>query len=258
MDLIILTGASRGLGRALAVELAGPASTLLTIARHPDPTLGNDAAARGASIEQWAIDVALEAAPRSADEAGATARLEAWLQQQDGSRFKSATLVNNAGLLGTVGPVEQMASEDLAAVLRVNLEAPMALTAAFLRATKSWSGTRKVLNISSGAGRNPIAGWAAYCASKAGLDHFSRVTALDEARKPNGARIVSLAPGVIETAMQASLRATDDTLFPDKARFVELHAKGQLATPEAAAQKIAAYLKRADFGTDPVADVRSA
>lgn len=258
MDLIILTGASRGLGRALAVELAGPTSTLLTIARHPDPTLGNDAAARGASIEQWAIDVALEAAPGTADEAGATARLEAWLHQQDGSRFKSATLINYAGLLGTVGPVEQMASDDLAAVLRVNLEAPMALTAAFLRATSGWSGTRKVLNISSGAGRNPIAGWAAYCASKAGLDHFSRVTALDEARKPNGARIVSLAPGVIETAMQASLRATDDTLFPDKARFVELHAKGQLATPEAAAQKIAAYLKRADFGTDSVADVRSA
>jgi NAD(P)-dependent dehydrogenase (short-subunit alcohol dehydrogenase family) len=242
----------------LAVELARPTSTLLTIARHPDPTLGNDAAARGASIEQWAIDVAIEAAPESTDESSATVRLEAWLHQQDGSRFKSATLINNAGLLGTVGPVEQMAREDLAAVLRVNLEAPMALTAAFLRATNSWSGTRKVLNISSGAGRNPIAGWAAYCASKAGLDHFSRVTALDEARKPNGARIVSLAPGVIETAMQASLRATDDTLFPDKARFVELHAKGQLATPEAAAQKIVAYLNRADFGSDPVADVRSA
>ncbi|MFO0473375.1 MAG: short-chain dehydrogenase, partial [Pseudomonadota bacterium] len=59
-------------------------------------------------------------------------------------------------------------------------------------------------------------------------------------------------------AMQATLRATDDALFPDKARFVELHAKGQLASPEAAAQKIAAYLARPDFGTDPVADVRNA
>lgn len=250
MHLVIITGASRGLGRALAVELSSAEHSLLTIARHPDPTLGTEAAARGATIEQWALDVA--------HDVGVAARLEAWLHPKDGHRYSSATLINNAGLLGTVGPLEQMSSDELAAVLRVNLEAPMALTGAFLRATAAWTCTRKVLNISSGAGHNPIAGWAAYCASKAGLDHFSRVVAREQAALPNGARIVSLAPGVVETAMQATLRATDDALFPDKARFVELHAKGQLASPEAAAQKIAAYLARPDFGTDPVADVRNA
>jgi NAD(P)-dependent dehydrogenase (short-subunit alcohol dehydrogenase family) len=250
MHLVIITGASRGLGRALAVQLSSAEHSLLTIARHPDPTLGTEAAARGATIEQWALDVA--------HDGGVAARLETWLHPKDGQRYSSATLINNAGLLGTVGPVEHMGSDELAAVLRVNLEAPMALTGAFLRATAAWSCPRKVLNVSSGAGRNPIAGWAAYCASKAGLDHFSRVTALDEARKANGARIVSLAPGVIDTAMQSQLRASDEAGFPDKQRFLDLHANAQLATPDGAAQKIAAFLARPDFGTNPVADVRNA
>lgn len=250
MDLFIITGASRGLGRALALELAASHRKLLTIARQPDPSLGTEAAARGATIEQWALDVA--------HDIGVAARLEAWLHPQAGARVASATLVNNAGLLGTVGPLEQMPADELAAVLRVNLEAPMALTGAFLRATAAWNCPRKVLNISSGAGRSAIAGWAAYCASKAGLDHFSRVTALDEARKTNGARIVSLAPGVVDTAMQGQLRGADAAGFPDKQRFVDLHANAQLATPEAAAHRIVAYLGRADFGAEPVADVRAA
>jgi benzil reductase ((S)-benzoin forming) len=250
MHLVILTGASRGLGRALALQLAQVDVALLTIARRPDAALAAEVAARGARIEQWALDLA--------HDIGVAARLEAWLHQQDPRRFGGATLINNAGLIGGVGPLERMDSAALAAVLRVNLEAPMALTGAFLRATAAWPGQRKVLNISSGAGRNPIAGWAAYCASKAGLDHFSRVSALDEARKSNGAKVVALAPGVIDTAMQAELRGAAADGFPDQQRFVDLHAKAQLASPRAAAQKIAAFLARPDFGANPVADVRDA
>lgn len=147
-------------------------------------------------------------------------------------------------------------ADTLAAVLRVGLEAPLLLTAAFLRATRGWAAQRRVLNISSGAGRRPIAGWTAYCAAKAGLDHATRTIALDEAQRPNPARLCSLAPGVIDTDMQTELRAAAASGFPDQQRFVELKQTGQLATPEAAATRVLAYLNRDDFGADAVAEAR--
>lgn len=250
MELVILTGASRGLGRALAEQLLAPGRLLLTIERRPDAALPALAAQRSGALEQWALDLA--------HGIGAAARLEAWLRKQDASAFRAATLINNAGLLGRVGPIQASEAEAIAAALRVGLEAPALLASAFLRATEHWQVPRKVLNISSGAGRRAIAGWSVYCAAKAGLDHLSRAMADDEARRPNGAKVVSLAPGVIDTDMQAELRAADATGFPDQPRFREMKASGQLASPGEAAARVLAYLARPDFGARPVDDLRDA
>jgi benzil reductase ((S)-benzoin forming) len=247
---VILTGASRGLGAAMAERLLTADTLLLTLSRHPTPALQDKARAAGATLEQWAIDVG--------HDVGAAARLESWLHLHAADGFTAASLINNAGLVGRVGALERSSADELAAVLRVNLEAPFLLTAAFLRATRNWAIDKRVLNISSGAGKRAVAGWAAYCATKAGLDHFSRVVALDEALLPNPARIVSLAPGVIDTDMQGLLRAAEATGFPEQSHFLELKASGQLPTPDTAAARVLAYLGRDDFGRNPVADVRDA
>ena len=130
------------------------------------------------------------------------------------------------------------------------------MSAAFLRATRGWRAARRVLNISSGLGRRAMAGQAAYCATKAGMDHLSRALALDEAQHTNGAKVVSLAPGVIDTDMQIALRTGDPVGFPEQANFIALKEKGQLTSPDDAAARVLAYLDRADFGANPVADVR--
>ena len=116
---------------------------------------------------------------------------------------------------------------------------------------------RKVLNISSGLGRRAMASQAAYCAAKAGMDHFTRCLALDEALVPNGAKVCSLAPGVIDTDMQVQLRGADAAAFPDRGSFEQLKRGGQLTSPDEAARRVLAYLARADFGAEPVADVRT-
>ena len=246
--LTILTGASRGMGLAMAEQLLQPGHTLLCISRHANPSLATLAESQGATLIQWTEDLAQGAA--------VSRQLDAWLTSQADAGFASATLINNAGVIPRIAPLSQSDADDLAQALRVGLEAPMQLSAAFLRATDNWPIPRKVLNISSGLGRRPMASQSAYCAAKAGIDHFTRCLALDEALKSNGAKVCALAPGVIDTDMQVQLRGADDALFPDRQGFAGLHQGGQLSSPADAAKSVLAVLARADFGQHPVADVR--
>lgn len=251
--LTILTGGSRGMGLAMAQQLLSPERLLLCISRHDNAALARQAEAAGAPLLQWSQDLA--------DTVGSRKRLRDWLHALDTTRLRSATLINNAGVLAPIGPLNACPPDQLSNALRVGLEAPMQLTAAFLGATGAWvdlgwRGVRKVLNISSGLGRHAMASQGPYCAAKAGMDHFTRCSALDEAQRPHGARLVSLAPGVIDTDMQTELRAGDPAAFPDRERFVELQRQGQLTPPDAAATRVLAWLERADFGEQPVADVR--
>ena len=246
--LFILTGASRGMGLAMARQLAQPSNTVLCISRSVNETLVVQAKQAGANLLQWTQDLALGART--------SARLEQWLREQPGSSFVSATLINNAGVIPRIGPLSEADADDLSHALRVGLEAPMQLTSAFLRAAVKWPAQRRVLNISSGLGRRAMASQAGYCAAKAGMDHFTRCLALEEALKTNGAKVCSLAPGVVDTDMQEQLRSADSTAFPDQSSFLNLKTSGSLTLPEDAAKRVLAELMRADFGANPVADVR--
>lgn len=245
--LYILTGASRGMGLAIAQQLLQPGHALLCISRQTSDALAAQAQQVNCPLEQWPLDLA--------HSREAAAMLQQWLGRP-AVRHASATLINNAGMIPHIAPLSDLAPEELAQALRVDLEAPLLLSAAFLAATENWDVPRRILNISSGLGRRPMASQAAYCAAKAGLDHATRCLALEEARKPNGAKVCALAPGVIDTDMQVQLRGAEAADFPDRARFGQLKAGGQLDSPEAAARKVLAYLQRPDFGSEPVADVR--
>jgi len=234
MHLYIVTGSSRGLGAALVQQLTQAGNTVVGIARKTNPALKS---------EQWALDLA--------DPLAAAERLQAWLRANQ--RWDSATLINNAALLSEPGPLAGSDLSGLSAALRVGLEAPTLLSRVFLAETAGVP-TRRILNISSGLGRRAMAGSAAYCAIKAGLDHLSRTLALEE---PN-VGVVSLAPGVIDTDMQVQLRGADPTRFPEQNRFQGLKDGGQLQTADATAATIVRFLMRPDFGKTVVSDIREA
>ena len=237
------------MGAAIAAQLLSNADhTVICISRHENASLASQAKQSGATCEQWRADLAAPAA--------AATRLQTRLREFSASTFARAALINNAAALTTIGALEGCSDEELSQALRVGLEAPLLLTAAFLRTTATWTGERRVLNISSGLGRRAMAGQASYCAAKAGMDHLSRAVALDQALLANGAKIVSLAPGVIDTDMQAQLRSADSAGFPDQAMFRHWKEAGELASSKDAAARVVAWLERADFGSVPVVDVR--
>lgn len=248
--LFILTGASRGMGLAMAGQLLKPDHELICISRGTAPSLNSKADATGARLHQWSADLS--------DGATVSEKLANWLATKAPDSFASASLINNAGVIPAIVPLRDANAAELGNALRVGLEAPMQLTGAFLRATRKWNGPRKVLNISSGLGRRPMASQAAYCAAKAGMDLFTRCVALEEALETNGAKVCSLAPGVIDTDMQQHLRGADEASFPDRSNFERLKSSGQLSSPEDAARRVLAWLQRPDFGTEPMADVRDA
>ena len=234
MHLYIVTGSSRGLGAALVEQLTRADHAVIGIARQRNPAL---------QAEQWTLDLA--------DPLPAAERLQAWLQAHRG--WDSATLINNAALLSAPGPLAATDLAQLSAALRVGLEAPALLSRVFLAETVGVA-TRRILNVSSGLGRRAMAGSAAYCAVKAGLDHLSRALALDEPE----VGIVSLAPGVIDTDMQAQLRGADPARFTEQTRFQGLKDGGQLQTAAATAASIVQFLQRQDFGKTVVSDIRDA
>jgi benzil reductase ((S)-benzoin forming) len=152
-------------------------------------------------------------------------------------------LVNNAGALGEVKHTGAAAAVDYEAVINLNLTAVMVLTNKFLAAFAKKNIPLVVLNISSGAGKNPIDGWAAYCTSKAGLDMFSRVVAEEIAISgKKHVRIFSVAPGIVDTAMQEQIRTSSGQNFSRVEQFKEYKSTGQLADPRLTAQKLISIL----------------
>jgi benzil reductase ((S)-benzoin forming) len=238
----IVTGHTKGLGAALATALLDRGIPVLGIARGHSGTLAGRFPNMCTQARVALDDLAAIA------EWLATPALKDFL---DGG--SEILLINNAGIVQPVGALQDQDPLEVARAVSLNVAAPLMLSAAVVQASAGKQ--RRILHISSGAARSAYPGWSVYCATKAALDHHARAVALDA---KDGVRICSLAPGVIDTGMQAEIRATPDARFPIRQRFVDMKAGGQLATPEDSARLIIGYLLADAFGQEPVDDIRSA
>lgn len=237
----IVTGHSRGLGAALAEALVARGIPVLGLARRPHPDLG---ARYPGLLAEIGIDLADSAV------------LAHWLAGGALGGFLAgcggALLINNAGTVAPVGLAGTLAPEAIADAVALNVAAPLMLTDALLAATPA-AAWRRILHVSSGAARSAYAGWSVYCATKAALDHHARAIAAEG--QPDVA-IASVAPGVVDTDMQAAIRATPPARFPSHDRFVALHVQGGLSRPADVARQLVDYLLGDGFGRSPTADLR--
>jgi NAD(P)-dependent dehydrogenase (short-subunit alcohol dehydrogenase family) len=153
------------------------------------------------------------------------------------ARFGAIDLwVNNAGVLEPIAPLREVESAAAREHLDVNVLGVLHGSGAYVRHLRRRGGEGVLLNISSGAARSAYAGWSVYCAGKAAVDRMTECVAVEEAE--HGLRAYAVAPGVIDTDMQAAIRATSPERFPDQPRFVERKRDGRFNTAAFVAQQL--------------------
>lgn len=221
----LVTGAARGIGRAICLELAARGSDVIAAGRQLDTCEETAAAVR--ELGRKAVAIALDVADPASIEAGAAAAMKAF--------GRIDTLVNNAGITRDT-LLLRMSEDDWDAVLDTNLKGAFLLTKAIARdMLRQRSGS--IINISSIVGLIGQAGQCNYAASKAGLIAFTKSAAREFA--PRGIRVNAIAPGFIQTRMTDALpQATQDQMLS----IIPLHRFG---APEDVA-KATAFLASED------------
>lgn len=191
--IALVTGARGGLGAAIAVALAELGATLIVTGRKAGDcaATADRIVGAGGVASDLQLDVAdLKSIP---ERVAAAAALYGPID----------ILVNNAATIGPqalLGELDAVAFDD---AMRINVSGPTALVAALWPSMRGRGG--RIVNIVSGASNRAISGWAAYCASKAALMMLTKSIELEGAA--DGIRGFGLAPGLVDTDMQASIRA---------------------------------------------------
>jgi benzil reductase ((S)-benzoin forming) len=167
-------------------------------------------------------------------------------------------LINNAGRLGDIKHVPNLDVEDVVTTYLLNNAAPVVLSSLFLSQTNHFKGERIIINISSGAAHRPIDGWSVYCSSKSGLDMFTKV--VNEELKLSGnhenTRCFSIAPGVVDTNMQQEIRSAESENFSSLQTFKDFKNNDELVAPNEVAKKIITILTDWKTIQDAVFSVR--
>jgi NAD(P)-dependent dehydrogenase (short-subunit alcohol dehydrogenase family) len=217
----VVTGAGRGIGRAAALALAQKGADVVLTARNSTELLEVKNAVE--ELGRKALVIALDLSQPSFP-GNITSKIEAELGPVD-------ILINNAGVAGPFGSSWELDPEEWEKALRVNLVAPFWLAQAVLpqMLKKGWG---RIINVSSGAARNPIERGGPYSVSKAGLDMLTRQLAVELAG--TGVVAISVYPGVVDTVMQDTIRAQPAEKVGESVaqRFKDYYLSGQLLPAE--------------------------
>ena len=237
MKHYFITGTSRGLGKALAeLFLEDSSSRVMGIGRtcsieHENYTHVHLDLADTKAVERFSFP-----------------------PQEDTAQI---TLINNAGIIGDVKPFGKLAAAMVTDTFSVNLVSPAILCNSFVAAYANNSANKVIVNVSSGAGKHPIGSWGSYCATKAGLDLMSEVMELEQQEHAAfPVKVYSMAPGLVDSAMQEEIRTVSSDDFSRLDDFVAYKAQGDLVPASDVALKYAYLIENRELFPEVVYSVR--
>ena len=217
--LVWITGASGGIGQALIRTVPWPGTRVIGISRRP-PAGAEHLRADLADPSEWGI-------------VGSSFSHE--LAGFDGER---AAFIHAGGTLDPIGFAGEVDTGAYTENVLLNSAAPQVLGHLFLAAAARVpaAGTaRHLVMLTSGAAKSVYPGWSSYGAAKAAVDQWVRNVGAEQSIR-GGVQVLAVAPGTVDTEMQAQLRATSPEDFPNRQKFLDLHAAGKLTDADVVAR----------------------
>lgn len=235
-DLLVITGASRGIGAAIS-GAASAAGAVVAACNRTLPPGSSGLAADLSDPAEW---------PRFAS----------WYERQvDEHAPERVVFVHNAATLTPIGPAGVVDADDYRSLVLLDSAAPQVLGDAAIRTARRTGRPTVVVQMSSGAADSPYPGWSGYCAAKAAVEMWVKTVAA-ELGQDAGVRLLAVRPGVVATRMQEEIRASSEADFPQVERFRRLHADGQLADAETVGGDIWELATSGNWSSGAVIDLR--
>ncbi|GEN85706.1 (S)-benzoin forming benzil reductase [Oceanobacillus sp. FSL W8-0428] len=221
METAIITGASKGLGAALAKLFLESGINVVGISRTDNTKLYAYAKENNADYNYVACDLSEKASIQKA------------MEGLDETLFKDNSvskvyLINNAGLVDPIDRAENIEIDDLMRQVHVNTVAPMILTNHFLEKASENNVQLIAAIVTSGAAVKPKYGWSVYCSTKASMNMYTQTVALEQMEQETEHAIIAFSPGVMDTGMQKTIRASSEGAFKDVESFRALKENNQL------------------------------
>ncbi|MCG8184111.1 SDR family NAD(P)-dependent oxidoreductase [Tenacibaculum piscium] len=240
MNIIIITGGSKGIGKALTKKYASENYQVISLAR----TSSKVKNAQHISVDLSDIKVTENV-------------FNTLLNTIINQKITSITLVNNAGRLGKIANLENLEANDISKSIQLNVTTPLILSSLFIKKIQYLTCKKQIINISSGAAKKPYEGWSVYCSSKTAIDMLTKTIALEQAELQNGVKCIAIYPGVVATDMQIQIRNTNETNFKNVQRFIDLMKNKELYTPKFVADTIYKIDTENQLSNGDVFDIRN-
>ncbi|MHA7881004.1 MAG: SDR family NAD(P)-dependent oxidoreductase [Saccharospirillum sp.] len=206
--LCLITGGSRGLGAALTAHYLRAGWTVREFSRSGDTEAHVDA---DFSRRENAIDA-----------------IDHQMRALKDRHWDEVLVILNSAQVGPVGPLSASQPRDWWQSLDVNLTVNLSCAGLMQKHFQGQAARKTLIALSSGAAREGMEGWGLYCLAKSGLERFIEAMAQEQGYQAHPIGAISISPGLIDTDMQAQIRASDPEHFHEVARFQQFQQQGAL------------------------------